>query len=281
MPKTRSFVVTQWNLECDYQALVDSGQVQYIAYGLEECPTTKRKHHQTFLYFVNQKSDGAKNLCKIGKMFGKVQCNVQPMRGSLAQNEAYCSKESELTTFGVKPSPGARGDIQAVVNQIVAGERTAEDVALNDAAFFHQYGRTLQYVEAVALRRQWRTWMTKGIWYHGPPACGKSHKAFDGYDPTTHYIKNLNEEWWDGYKGQEIVILNEFRGQIPFSELLDLVDKWPKTVKWRGRESVPFLAKTVIVASVHYPMDVYKRQTAEEPWEQFSRRFDVIELEAR
>jgi hypothetical protein len=39
-----------------------------------------------------------------------------------------------------------------------------------------------------------------------------------------------------------------------FSELLlDLVDRWPKTVKIRNREPRPFLAKTLLITSSMTP----------------------------
>lgn len=281
MQKTRAFVVTNWNIDCDYAALVQAGQIRYVAYGHETCPSTGRAHHQAFCYFHNPRSSAGRALATIGKMFGPIACNVLPMRGSLLENEAYCSKEGTLTEFGDKPAPGARGDIDAVVKQIQAGETTADAVCMENPEFFHKYGRTLDRVEAVSLRARWRTEMTEGIWITGPPGSGKTHMAFEGYTPDTHYVKNVNEDWWDGYKGHPIVVINEFRGQIPFSELLDLVDKWPKTVKWRCRESVPFLATKLIVTSVKTPKEVYRRQVDDEPWGQFDRRFKVITLGPR
>ena len=61
---------------------------------------------------------------------------------------------------------------------IVNNTLTADEVALQNPAFFHQYGRTLREVETVALRQRWRTEMTEGVWYTGPAASGKSHIAF-------------------------------------------------------------------------------------------------------
>lgn len=148
----------------------------------------------------------------------------------------------------------------------------------------HNYGGTLDRFESIALRKRYRTEMTKGIWYTGPTGSGNSHAVFNNthgefgsYHPETHYgtFKNVNDEWWDGYNGQPIVILNEFRGQVAFGELLDLTDKWPKSVKWRYRESVPFLAKYVLDASIKSPEDVFRRQTDDEQWVQFHRRFEV------
>lgn len=281
------FTYTNWNMDTDYAALLSQRQIRYVAYTVETAPSTGRLHHQGFLYFYNKRGVGKRSCSAIGELFklkpGDVHAHVEPMRGSLLQNESYCSKQTAgvLIEHGNKPSPGARNDLDAVVQQIQAGEITPDDVAMSHPSMFHQYGRTLDRVATIALRRRWRTWMTQGIWLVGPPNAGKSHRAFQDYSPDTHYIKNLNEDWWDGYTGQETVLLNEFRGQIPFSELLDLVDKWPKTVRQRNREPVPFLAKTVIVTSVFFPKDVYRRQDRDEPWAQFERRFTVEELQAR
>ena len=207
------------------------------------------------------------------------------MRGSITENDAYCSKEGTLQEVGKKPAQGARGDIQERVDAIMAGETTADHECQYNARFFAQYARTLDRAETIALRRKWRKWMTEGYWYVGPSYSGKSHAAFEGewpYDPETSYVKNLNEEFWDGYIGQETVILNEFRGQIPLSELFDLVDKWPKMVKIKGREARPFLAKRVIVTSIKSPRQCYSEALVEnEPWEQFERRFKIIRLPAR
>lgn len=124
--------------------------------------------------------------------------------------------------------------------------------------------------------------MTKGIWYTGPAGSGKSHKVYEDFNPATHYEKSLEDEWWDGYTGQEVVILNEFRGQIKFSFLLAMVDKWPLKVKQRCKEPVPFLAKEVRITSILHPKEVYKNALEDnEPWAQFERRFEVVTMAAR
>lgn len=290
MSKTRGFVITNWNLDTNYEMLIYNkqfelanmdkpgwkpAQIQFIAFGRETCPTSGRLHDQCFCYFINPRSKGKRALGEIGKMFGPIHANVQPMLGSFAQNEAYCSKEGQYTKLGQVPNQGARGNLDELKESILKGELTADAVAVDNPTLFHQYGRTLDRLEAIALRKRFRTEMTEGIWYTGASGAGKSHKAFEGYSPDTHYIKNLNEDWWDGYKGQETVIFNEFRGQVPFAELLDLMDKWPKTVKWRCRESVPFLAKRLIITSIRHPKDIYVRQEGE-PWEQFDRRCTIV-----
>jgi len=280
--KVRWFVVTNWNIDCDYDALIAEGRVRFLAYGPEVAPTTGRPHHQLYMYLHKDTARGARSLGNLGKMFGDTHCKVLPMFGKISDNEAYCAKENagELIKHGNEPKQGARGDVDEAVDKIMKGDMTADEICVENPGFFHQYGRTLDRAEAIALRQKYRTEMTACTWYTGPTASGKSHAVFEGYDPATHYVKNLNEDWWDGYKGQPIVIFNEFRGQIPFKEMLDLIDKWPKTVKWRCKEPVPFLAREIRISSIKKPEDVYVNQSGE-PWGQWTRRVVVVTLNKR
>lgn len=60
-------------------------RVRYAAYGDEVCPTTGREHKQAFCCFWNPiRFAGMK------KLFPKA--HILPMHGTIAHNEAYCSK---------------------------------------------------------------------------------------------------------------------------------------------------------------------------------------------
>jgi len=281
--KVRWFVITNWNLDTDYKELMKEKPIRWIGYGKEIAAQTGRPHHQCFMYLRNNVCYGKRNLNTMGNWFGPTHCKVEPMWGSVDENEGYCSKDGQYTELGIKPRPGFRGDLEETKEKLMKGDLTVDEVTVECPAMYHQYGRTLEKLEDIALRQRFRTKMTKGIWYGGPSNAGKSHACFQGFDPKTHYVKPLGDadlKWWDGYTGQETVIFNEFRGQIQFSELLDLMDKWPKTVSRRGREPVPFLATKLLISSIRLPQDVYVNQQGE-PWEQFERRCEVIELKPR
>lgn len=284
--KTRGFTFTNYDVVgADYQKVIDEcKQVRYLAYGGEVCPNTGRDHHQGFVYFHNQKTTGARSLKKLCTML-KVS-HMEGMKGSFAQNEAYCSKEGELHEFGVAPTQGARGDIVACKDDILAGKLTADDIALDNPEFYHQYGRTFNKIEDIALRRKSRSSMTVGVWLHGPTGVGKSYAVYKSkefpYSPDKFYTLNLQDKgWWDGYTGQETVVFNEFRGQIPYGELLDLVDWTPKTVKRRNREPVPFLAKRLWITSSMHPTVVYQNVAEKDSMDQLLRRFRIIHIKDR
>jgi len=143
----------------------------------------------------------------------------------------------------------------------------------------HQYGRTLDRIEDISMRKIHRTEMTEAVWLWGPTNVGKSHKAFEGYTPETHYLWPNDGRWWDGYRQQNTVIFNDFRGEIPYNVMLQIVDKWPFQVPRRGREPMPFTSKRVIITSSLSPMAVYHNREAEDSLAQLLRRMTVHKME--
>lgn len=158
------------------------------------------------------------------------------------------------------------------------GKITTSEIMRRDPVCFHKYGRTLQACEEDYLQSQFRTWMTKGIWLTGRGGCGKSHAAFLNFNPEDSYVWKDDNGWQDGYKGQSTIILNDFRGStMKFSQLMELVDKYPHEIRRRGKCPMPNLARTVIITSVTKPKEAYKNCLAElNNWEQFERRFEVM-----
>ena len=259
---------TNYDLDFDWQKYLDESSAQYVAWGDETCPTTGRKHQQFFVYFMNQRSSKK----DVAKELGK--CHVEPCKGSLQDNEAYCSKEGSYHELGTKPAQGKRKDLEDVRDEILAG-KSVDDITCDNPMMFHQYGRTLSKIEDIALRKKFRTEMTKGYWIWGPTDVGKSHVALEGYSNESHYLWKEDNGWQDGYTGQETVIINELRGGIPYSEMLQLVDKWPYFLRRRNKEPVPFISKRVIVTSSLPPEDIYPNLSARDTLGQLLRRFEV------
>lgn len=281
--RTRLFCFTNFNLLFNYQNVLDTTSAVYIAYGEEVCPSTKKPHHQGFIYYESARAckwNGKYYFSRnVGKDLGN--CHNEGCKGNLDQNTDYCTKDTDgtLIEFGVRPKQGFRTDLEAIKENILTQKISVDEICIENPIIYHMYARTLNKLEDIALRKKCRNWMTKGLWLWGETGVGKSHKAFEGFTPDTHYVYPNDGGWWDGYTGQEIVIFNEFRGEIPFRELLDLCDKWPKQVRRRCREPVPFLAKKIIVTSSQEPDDVYYNVCDDvDSIAQLRRRFDVVKL---
>lgn len=254
--------------------------IKYLTGQVEICPSTGREHYQMYVELTT-----TKRMTGIKKIFGSdVHCELR--RGTQLEAVHYCQKKetrkpgTDFFFSGTLGVQGARTDLTLIKEQIEKGELSVEQVALGQPELYHQYGRTLSKIEDLLLRKKFRTEMTKGIWYYGTTGVGKSHKAMENFHPDTHYVWKLNDRGWqDGYTQQKTVIINDFRGEISFGELLTLVDKWPHTVPRRGREPMPFISETVIITSCKHPHEIYHRSMEDkDKLEQLDRRFEIIEL---
>lgn len=97
--------------------------------------------------------------------------------------------------------------------------------------------------------------------YWGKTGAGKSKRAWEeaSFDA---YPKDPNTKFWDGYVGQDFVVIDEFRGAISISHLLRWLDRYPVIVEVKG-SSVAFSAKKVWITSNLSPDDWYPELDAE------------------
>lgn len=277
MKKCRGYCFTCNNYTDEHINLIKSVKYQYLVFGYEIAPETGTPHLQGYYYFKNPIA-----FTSLAKQ--TPGCHLIQATGNAAQNRVYCTKGGKFEEFGKEPAQGCREDL-AMVRDEIQGGGSVEAICMDRPMLYHQYGRTMNKIEDICLRKKWRKEKTKATWYWGPPDTGKSHTAFEGYDSETHYVKCLSDKWWDGYTGQDTVLLNEFRGQLMFSTLLELADKWPMKVDRRNREPVPFISKHIIVTSPMHPFECYAdaiaRDEAGHGKLELARRFNIVHKTGR
>lgn len=265
--KHRAFTCTAYSedhptIDCMFQV-----------WGKEVCPTTQRVHWQGYIYFANPRVERA-----VRRLLAPH--HVEIARGTVQQNVDYCTKDGNATTIGDQPSQGARTDLKALRDKIMNGT-SVEELLCDDPYLFHTYGRTLLALEDVYAAKLRRTQMTQGTWIHGPTGVGKSHRAWQIAGDRSVYEWVPDNGWWDGYTGQDVVIMNEFRGQVPYNELLSLVDKWPYSVRRRNRKPRAFTSTLVIITCSMPPDECYHHLAETDSLAQLYRRFDVELLQTR
>lgn len=91
--------------------------------------------------------------------------------------------------------------------------------------------------------------------FWGRTGSGKSRRAWQeaGWDA---YPKDPRTKFWDGYRGQEHVVVDEFRGGIDVAHLLRWLDRYPVLVEIKG-SSVPLTATKIWFTSNLHPRDWY------------------------
>jgi len=91
--------------------------------------------------------------------------------------------------------------------------------------------------------------------FWGPTGVGKSRRAWEqaGLDA---YPKCPLSKFWDGYRGQPTVVIDEFRGGINISHILRWFDRYPVLVDIKGSSTV-LQAQTIWVTSNLHPREWY------------------------
>lgn len=91
--------------------------------------------------------------------------------------------------------------------------------------------------------------------FWGPTQLGKSRRAWDEAGVEA-YPKDPRTKWWCGYRGQQHVVIDEFRGDIGISHMLRWLDRYPVSVETKG-SSVPLCATQFWITSNLDPRSWY------------------------
>jgi hypothetical protein len=103
-----------------------------------------------------------------------------------------------------------------------------------------------------------RNFQTVGYWLWGETGQGKSRWA-NTHFPEAYY-KDPENDWWDGYYGQETVIIDDYRPSksLSFAKILRLVDRYPLQIQVKCAFA-QFVSKRIIFTSPMSLLDTFSR----------------------
>lgn len=263
--------------DAEYTSILEWVKWQYVVIG-KEVGDSGTPHLQGFGELNTQvRFSALKKLCPRARWTERYKTSTN------AEAALYCKKDGAFEERGTPKQQGSRTDLKEIAKGLVEGKTSMDDLALDDPETFCRYYKAWERCEYIWLRKQHRKWMTQGLWFHGPTGTGKSHHAYANYNPQFCFVLCTKNGWWDGYKGQPIVIINDLKPrEMECGVMLNIVDKWPYNVPIRGKEAVPFLARLVIVTSSMEPKELYncnaEWNTDKDSGAQLERRFLSINL---
>lgn len=83
----------------------------------------------------------------------------------------------------------------------------------------------------------------------GPTRSGKTFQAFQRYpDLYNMPVKSGNTLWFNGYAGEKVVLLDDFKGGFGLDQFLRLTDKYPIQVEEKG-STIWFVPELIIITS--------------------------------
>lgn len=258
-----------FDVESWMEKLFIEEKVTYIVGQVERGHETEHPHVQFYCQF------------KIKKTLNWIKRNVddkahwEVARGKASQCKAYCTKTDTRVRgpweFGEPVRQGQREGLEAAIKMIKTGA-AIRDIAEEQSLVWVHHGRGLMDLrKQLGLEADRRTFGPEGpeVWcLWGPSGTGKSRWVNKTWPDA--FWKIPNEKWWDGYTGQETVILDDFKdGDMRLSDLQRLIDWYPLWVEVKGG-TIPMLAKRYVFTCNTHPSEWYRKA---DPHRTILRRF--------
>lgn len=183
---------------------------------------------------------------------------VRDLRASLAyvqKEDTRVRDEPPLVKGKISPGPGQghRSDLDTLRSRILDGQETADELILSDTGAWRHSRLVGDLVSARDRSRQegkLRDVQVRVVF--GDTGTGKTSAALTGLQALGSVCRVTH--WggagtFDGYDGQDSLVLDEFAGQPPLTELLTWLDVFPVTLDARYRARQAAFVRVVLCSN--------------------------------
>lgn len=221
--KARSLCWTLNNYSnADVESLrIYAKECKYLVFGYEVAPTTGTPHLQGYVAWENPRS-----IAKFISIFTTKGVHVEKTRGTPKQASDYCKEDGKYEEFGEIPSQGERTDWKQAVEDLKTKDITT---VIEEQPQMLPCIRALERYKALTLKPIHRE--VNVVVIYGQAGSGKTRYCYDRSPEL--YSKPIGQ-WWDGYTGQKEILLDDYYGYLPYSELLRVLDRYPYQVPIKG-----------------------------------------------
>lgn len=187
----------------------------------------------------------------------------------------------EYGTWTGGEGQGKRNDLKVAVGLVKEGG--LKRVAIDEPELFVKFHRGLAALEQYTRRPGQRETARTCYLVVGDTGIGKTRWVFDNFSSEGLYVspvgQSKNAIWFDGYSGEKVALLDDFRGSISYEDLLKLCDPWyDHRVPIKGGYVI-WKPDTVIITSNTMPCTWYSHLTAKD-LEPLNRRLARVDPDA-
>lgn len=250
--------------------------------------TGKEGTYHTHIYFV------CANAIYFNSVKSKFEgAHIEMARGTSQENRDYCLKEGKYEDSEKKETnhpetfeeigempverPGARNDLADLYAMIKEGMTDAE--IIDEDPRYMLYMDKIERVRQSLLNQQYADkWRDLHVTYiYGQAGSGKSRYVTDKYGYTGVYRVTDYDHPFDGYKGEQVIVFEEYRGQFKISDFLNYLDGYPLSLPCRYQNKQACYTDVYIVSNVALE-DQYKQvqETQAETWPALLRRIHEV-----
>ncbi|MCR4596863.1 MAG: replication protein [Lachnospiraceae bacterium] len=274
-----------WNHERIKRVLLKLGSLQYYCMSDEKSSTI-----HTHIYIF----------CRAPVRFSTLknrfpEAHIEKANGTSVQNRAYVFKEGKwkgdkkhetnLTDtheeWGELPieRQGKRNDLENLYELVMSGKSNYEILEQNPDYIkqIERIDKVRQIIQEEAFKDTFRELFVE--YYFGDTGSGKTRSVMERYGYANVFRVTNYRNPFDQYKGQDVIIFEEFSGAIPISQMLTILDGYPVMLPCRYADKVACFTKVYILSNMdltsQYP-DIQKYYP--ESWNAFLRRINSVTI---
>lgn len=220
--------------------------------------------------------------------------HIEQANGSNRENRDYVRKEGKwlddvkhetnlsdtFEEWGELPPDRSRQETQAekIMQMVIAGKSNAEILTEIPGAY-----SKLNYIEQARqtlleeqYKDRWRDLEVTYLW--GDTGAGKTRSVMEAYHYSNVYQVTDYAHPFDGYKGQEVIIFEEFRSSLKVDDMLKYLDGYPLQLPCRYANKVACYTKVFIISNISLKAQYPNVQLDNpETWNAFRRRIHYVQ----
>lgn len=236
-------------LDVKFTSLPDN--VRYIIYQEELTPDTGREHLQGYIEFKR-----TVRVAALKSLFGD-HVHGEPRKYSRKAAKEYCQKEEsrkpngERREFGTfETSQGKRTDLKEATEALLQHR----DLSQLPPDLYVKYHRGFQALLDIHTEPRSSETSVECIVLFGEPGTGKSRRA-EELAPHAFW-KDPDTKWWDGYNGEDEVIIDDFLPGDKCDITSTLFKRWVDRYRYKGQRKGSYCelkaTKFIITSNEHY-----------------------------
>lgn len=205
------------------------------------------------------------------------RAHLEVMRGRLEQSEVYCSKEGSFESYGDRPKSSVqKGADEKARHTHINSLAKSGDLDVIEELYPDVWRRDYKTLKLIASDYMMKPAVIDGDleneWIYGTTGTGKTKSAFERFPHA--YLKKADTHWWDGYQGEETVIIDDFDKYFVKQgyHLKIWADRYPFMAETKGGSKM-IRPKRIIVTSNYRIDDIWDDPQTLEP---MKRRFKQI-----
>lgn len=245
--------------------------IRYIGWGLEVGKRKGTPHMQGHIY-----CDNARALGGLLDIFQK-RAKWFMCKGTFEQNVTYCSKQGNYKFFGDPPQQGKRSDLRHVA-EVLQSTRSFSTACTFVPEATIKYHNNMQKLHGYYWNKKDYSFKPKRvIWLYGKAGLGKNRRVYQAINEEKRpfFVKSASMgPWFDTYEGEPIAFFDEIRANIPFANLLEVLDAYGCTVPVKGT-SMFFKPDTIYITSPEPPYNLWYN-VSDDHMKQLYRRITFI-----